>query len=118
MDASLDGLVGIYFIANDALLLHTCSLEDGEAYGDFINYPDSHDTIWQRDYYRRYHFDFDYFPRGRIIYNKLKNRYMLFYDACVISEAETLRNRYPKGKCIVELDEHYQCHMCNNNYIK
>ena len=113
----LEGHVGLFFLANGKLLLHTCTLSDGEAYGNFINYPESHDTVWQREYARHYGVDFDYFPRGRIIFNRAKSMYLLYHDPCITDEANTLCERYPMGKCVTGLDEHYQCHMCNEDYV-
>ena len=115
---SLDGWVGIFFAAKDELLLHTCPVEEGEPYGDFVNFPESHDTVWQREYARKYGVDFDYFPRGRIIYNKNADTYKLFYDSCARLEANDLLSRYQQGQCEVYLDEHYQCYKCNKEYIK
>lgn len=115
---SLDGQIGLFFVAKDKLLLHTCLLDEGEPYGDFINYPDSHDAVWQREYHRKYCVDFDYFPRGRMIYNRMTGVYLLYHDPCAAAEAEALRGRYPDGKCVVAFDEHYQCHRCNSGYIR
>ena len=114
---SLNGFIGLFFVANGELLLHICALPNGEPYGDFINYPESHDTVWQREYYLKYRVDYDFFPRGRIIYNSMTGVYLLYHDSCAAAEAEALRGRYPERKCVVSLDEHYQCHKCNSDYI-
>ena len=31
--------------------------------------------IWDKYYYKKYHVDFDYFPRGRVVYNIKENKY-------------------------------------------
>jgi len=116
-DYVLDGYVGLFFIVNGTLLLHKRLLADAEPYGDFINYPASHYDVWQRRYARKYKIDFDYFPRGRIVYNQKDNIYLLYYDRCIVSEAEKLCGYYLENKCIIILDEHYQCHKCNKNYV-
>ena len=116
-DSSQDGYIGLFFVAEGTLLLHTCSLADAESYGDFLNYPESHDDVWQHEYARKYQVDFDYFPRGRIVYNQAEDIFLLYHDKCVTVEAENLCGRYPKGKCVIALDEHYQCHKCNMNYV-
>lgn len=104
-------------IVNGELLFHICNVVDGEPYVDFVNYPESHDGVWQREYYQKYRVDFDYFPRGRIIFNKAKGVYLIYHDPCIATEAEKLRGHYSDGKCEVGLDEHYQCHRCNKNYV-
>jgi len=115
---TLNSHIGLFFMVNGKLLLHTCTLSDGEVYGDFINYPESHYTIWQCEYAHIYGVDFDFFPRGRVIFNRVKNIYLLYHDLCIATEADALRERYPVGKCVTGLDEHYKCHMCNENYVK
>ena len=117
-NSSTDGYVGLFFVINGKIMLHKSPLADGESYGDFINYPESHDNIWQRVYYRKYHVDFDYYPRGRIVFNRMTGIYFLYYDPCASDVAEYLRGCYPEGKCVISLDEHYQCHWCNANYVK
>lgn len=32
-------MVGIFFVVNNKLFLHNCSLDKAEKYGDFLNYP-------------------------------------------------------------------------------
>ena len=39
-------MVGIFFVVKGNLLLHNCSLDKAEKYGDFLNYPKSHMEIW------------------------------------------------------------------------
>ena len=76
---SLIGCVGIFFFADGNLLLHTCPFSDALPYGDFLNYPLSHDDVWIKRYQAQYKVDFDYWPRGRIIYNTKENAYTVFY---------------------------------------
>ena len=116
MQKTLSGRVGIFFVAKGKLLLHTCSVDEGLPYGDFINYPKSHDEVWERRYQHRYHVDFDYFPRGRIVFNCVMNAYMIFYDTCVAEITHELSQRYAKLDVKCSHDEHYQCHECNSEY--
>ena len=67
-------MVGIFFVVKGNLLLHNCSLDNAEKYGDFLNYPKSHMEIWDEYYYSKYKVDFDYYPRGRIIYNEQEQK--------------------------------------------
>jgi hypothetical protein len=105
IDHSLTGQVGIFFVAEDGLLLHTCAISDGEPYGDFVSFPESHDAVWQQEYACRYGVDFDFYPRGRVICDRKKGIYKLFYDPCAVVEAEGLRLRHPEGPCELHLDE-------------
>ena len=113
---TLVGYVGLFFVVCDELLVHTCATVAGECFGDFVNYPDSHDDVWQSEYFRKYNVDYDYFPRGRMIYNKTTGIYLIYHDQCAEEAAKSIGSHYPKGKCVLALDEHYQCHKCNPYY--
>jgi len=114
---TLDGKVGLFFVIDGRIKLHTCPLAEAEIGERFRNYPESHDAVWQRKYANKYHVDYDYFPRGRIVYNNTAKLYTLYYDSCATKEATELVAQYPNGKCIMERDEHYQCAKCNKDYI-
>lgn len=94
---SLNNHVGLFFVVRSDLLLHSCTLNEAEPYGDFLNYALSHDKVWREHYQIKYCVDFDYFPRGRIIYNKEKQLYLLYYDGCIEKEAK----KYKVGSWIV-----------------
>lgn len=113
---SLIGRVGIFFFADGNLLLHTCPLADALPYGDFLNYPLSHDDVWIKHYQAQYKVDFDYWPRGRIIYNTKENAYTVFYDSCMAQQIPLLVQSCGDQKVVLKRDEHYQCHMCNPFY--
>lgn len=118
MPDSFDNQVGIFFIVRNELLLHSCELAEGETYGNFLNYPLSHDKIWREQYQKKYHVDFDYYPRGRIIYNKAEQRYILYYDGCIENETKEMQSRFSGSTCQISRDEHYQCHKCNVGYVR
>ena len=110
-------MVGIFFIVNNQVLLHKCELKEAEKYGDFLNYPESHMEIWDKYYYKKYKVDFDYFPRGRIIYNTKEQTYYIYYDKCLKETIKQL-DFIPKNEKIKFLtDFHYKCHKCNKNYV-
>lgn len=107
----------LFFCTNDKLLFHNCSLSDGEPYGEFINYPYSHYDIWNDNYEQKYGVEYDYYPRGRVVYRKTDNTYLIYYDKCMESHIEKIISKYEGFKFEIAYDEHYQCHICNKNYI-
>lgn len=109
--------VGLFFVVNGKLLLHKCDLDLAEANKDFANYPKSHMDIWDKFYYSKYKKDFDYFPRGRIVYRKADCTYIIYKDACIDNEIDPILTDLKDKNVIVELDEHYQCYNCNENYV-
>ena len=109
--------VGLFFVVKGKLLLHECNFEEAEEYGDFLNYPLSHMEVWEKFYSKIYHVDFDFYPRGRIIYNTKTQEYYLYYDRCLQGKLEELQHRLEGKKVKLSRDFHYQCHFCNKNYI-
>ena len=107
----------LFFYVNGEFLFHGCSLNKGELYGDFVNYPYSHYGIWEKNYKQKYHVDFDYYPRGRVVYRKTDNSYLIYYDKCMEPFIEKVIEKYAGKNIVVGYDEHYQCHFCNKNYV-
>lgn len=60
--------------------------------------------------------DFDYFPRGRVVYNKKEKCYYIYHDKCIEDLNEILKQYKNENYKILE-DFHYQCHKCNKNYV-
>ena len=109
--------VGLFFFVNGKFLIHKCSLNKAEEYGDFIVYPNSHYEIWDKYYFENYGVDFDYFPRGRVVYRKKDDTYIIYYDNCIGDKIKRIKEIYSGKNTLLELDEHYQCHMCNEDYV-
>lgn len=108
--------IGLFFYVDGEFLLSTCSLHEAEKYGDFLNYPDSHDNIWQMKYATKYMVDFDYFPRGRIVYRISDATYLIYFDNCLIDIIDKIPSVLSLDNYMLCQDEHYQCHNCNEFY--
>lgn len=108
--------VCLFFYVQGEFLIHGCSLEEAENYGDFLVYPDSHFEIWDKFYYEKYGVDFDFFPRGRVAYCKNEKKFLLYYDTCIGEGIQRLIDVYYDSKVILVYDEHYQCYKCNHAY--
>ena len=105
--------VCLFFFVHGEFLVHRCSLENAEEYGDYLVYPQSHFEIWDNYYYDKYNVDFDYFPRGRVAYNKISKKYHIYFDRCIEDEMHT----FIDASMVICYDEHYQCHKCNKEYV-
>lgn len=113
--------VGIFFYAKDRLIFHKCMLKDAEEYGDFLIYPYSHDEIWEKHYKKIYNVDFDYYPRGRIVYNTAEKSFWIYKDKCIASLillSTIINNLGGINKGELKTDEHYVCHKCNEEYCE
>ena len=73
----------LFFCVNGKLLFHYTNLEHSEKYGDFYNYPYSHFQIWMKYYEEKYKVDFDFYPRGRVVYRITDDTYLIYFDPCM-----------------------------------
>jgi hypothetical protein len=99
-----------------------CSLQAAEPYGDFLTFPDGHYEVWGR--WRRRKdldaelrslvrtFEYEDWPRGRIVYDRSKKRFTLYADAKLMKPEiiARIRERFalPSGHTSVDRDFHYQ----------
>jgi hypothetical protein len=99
-----------------------CSLEAAEPYGDFLSFPGGHYEVWERWRQRMdldaalralvRSFEYEDWPRGRIVYDRSKKRFTLCADAKLMKPKITARIRarfaLPVELTSVERDFHYQ----------
>ena len=109
--------VCLFFCVNGIFLVHGCSLEKAEPYGDYLIYPQSHFDIWEQHYALNYSVDFDYYPRGRVVYRKSDGTFQIYYDACLESVIREWAAAHYSAPVRFARDEHYQCHSCNAGYV-
>ena len=109
--------VCLFFYVNGQFLVHGCELELAEEYGEFLIYPKSHFEIWEKIHSKQYSVDFDYYPRGRVAYNKDNRKFHILYDPCIEKVIHVLAEQGYGEKVVFGLDEHYQCHRCNEMYV-
>lgn len=114
--------VGLFFDIKGNLFFAGCSLAEAETYGDFLVFPKSHmevwDTIGSMGTVDGRKVDFDYYPRGRIVYRKTDDVFILYYDACLENKLDGLIETYAGCNLRMELEEHYRCHNCNDFYVE
>ena len=106
----------MFFVVKGKLLLHGCKNEEAEKYGDFLNYPESHMLVWEKNYAKKYGVDFDFFPRGRVVYNLKEECYYIYHDGCIKDLSEILK-LYDGVNFKICRDFHYQCFKCNKGYV-
>ena len=109
-------LIFFYIEKENRFLIHKCENEEALKYGEFLNFPESHMEIWDKYYYKKYGVDFDYFPRGRVVYNINKKIYYIYHDKCIKDLSEILKY-YENEKYKICTDYHYKCSKCNKNYL-
>jgi hypothetical protein len=119
--------VGIFWVVGIApgetrLLAAGCPLEAAEPYGDFLTFPDGHYETWGR--WRRTKdsdaalralvrtFEYEDWPRGRIVFDRARERFVLYADRKLIQTNAIARieKRFAISaeQVTVETDFHYQ----------
>lgn len=113
--------VGLFFFTNNHFAFSGCKLSEAENYGNFLICPESHYDVWNNYRYLKYkdhkqEVDYDYYPRGRIVYRKSDDTFIIYHDRCIEKEMHRIARDYSDYNVTFELDEHYCCHVCNENY--
>lgn len=108
--------VCLFFYVNGQFLVHGCELKEAEEYGGFLIYPGGHYEIWEKHYAKKYMVDYDFFPRGRVAYQKSTQSFQILYDRCIEQEVRAFAAENYQGKTVFGYDEHYQCSRCNQFY--
>ncbi len=114
--------VGLFFYVDGNFAFAGCSLSKAETYGDFLIFPEGHYDTWEHYSYLKYtkagmEVDYDYYPRGRVVYRKSDDTFIIYHDKCVTDVINRISDRYEGYNYKLELDEHYCCHMCNADYV-
>jgi hypothetical protein len=119
--------LGIFWVVEIAkgevrLLAAGCSLNEAETYGDCLTFGPGHYDVWER--WRRDRildpalravtqlFEYEAWPRGRIVFNRARDRFILYADRKLITP-NTIRHiqarfHLPPDHAAVETDFHYQ----------
>lgn len=116
--------VGPFYVIDGAVFADTESYRDVEEINSNRDSNNTHYNYWellQQLYKELREIDYDYYPRGRVVYNSVEDKFYVYLDKC-LSGMKTIRNiiselNLPQRKVVVRSDEHYQCHSCNKNYV-
>ena len=112
--------IGIFFYIKGKLFAYPRPIESGVDREGKIDSVDSHYDEYEKLSYHFEH-DFEYFPRGRVVYDIEKKRSIVYIDRCIKDDAsakEEIISTFeidPK-KAVFRKDAHYKCHNCNPHY--
>ena len=113
--------VGLFFyIRNKQLnfrgfLYHLLEENHALVYGDMLTDSCGHDDLFEQRFPGTA-FEYYDFPRGRVVYDLLKKRYVIYIDACIdtpkyITAVKSIFHLESKAY-VVEHDDHYVCKKC------
>lgn len=118
--------VGIFFKVADSFIVDSVALEAGEPYGDAIqygghyNFHEKYEPSTVQEHRFRLH-DYDYYPRGRVVYFPKRNTFILYRDPCLTDDdVQQIVGLFGLVKQPVEVadDEHYRCAGCTTSYLE
>lgn len=117
--------VGIFFKIENEFLVDSVSVDNGEPYGESITYGGHYEYhqnfVPTKPLERRFKVrDYDFSPRGRVVFNTVSNIFIIYVDPCLKSDdINCLINLFELDGQDVEIagDEHYRCAHCNKNYV-
>jgi hypothetical protein len=117
--------VGIFYVIEGAVYLDCTPMLEAEDYGEFKTHPHGHVAYWpwlatRLNILRP--LSYDYYPRGRVNYAKTGGSHRLYLDACLLKDptmVQSIIQRLHLADQVVEIltDEHYQCAVCNRDYV-
>lgn len=127
---AIAGSVGIFWGIPEpdgswTILVDVTSLAEAEPYGDFLTHPRGHYEVWSRWQETRTasvanrfilqtvaDHEYEFFPRGRIVYNTGTGSFILYADRRLQQEATIARIAsefgFAAGTFVVRSDEHYR----------
>jgi hypothetical protein len=123
LEESRTPMVGPFFFIDNNLYDSAEYVTEVPSIRGYSDGSDSHCKFWaflQGIYPELRNVDYDYWPRGRVVYDGNSDRYNIIVDRDINDKKhidEIIDTFYlPRNKCVVNTDEHYQCHICNKNY--
>ncbi|MEO2069603.1 MAG: hypothetical protein ABGX27_08880 [Desulfurobacteriaceae bacterium] len=107
--------IGVFWIVNNKVDGFKEPVENGEDYGDTVQPSCDHFTYWD-EFILRYPqlrlLEYDEIPRGRVVYNKRKKRFVILSSKKVLNNKNLIESvcQFYNLKEDVELrwDEHYE----------
>jgi hypothetical protein len=110
-----EGFIGIFWIINGKVDGFKEPVENGEDYGDTVQPSCDHFTYWDEFtlcYPQLRLLEYDEIPRGRVVYDRKKNRFVILSSREVLNSSklvESVCQFYGLGENIeLRWDEHYE----------
>ncbi len=100
--------VGIFWVVEQKVLIHTCSYSAALRDEDILVYPLNHQDIWTKAYKSEYRVAYNYYPRGSIQFDNVRNVTRILYDINAAFQAIKLSHNYADVELIAE--ESYESH--------
>lgn len=110
--------LGIFWLV-DSLLIDSAPLSECEKYGDNLNFPGSHISVWEQ--WRQAgkapaESEYEEYPRGRVMCDIKTKKFSLLADRCILRRKDLIA-AIKKALCLPKqtslgTDSHYRCFHC------
>lgn len=111
-----DKMVGLFFIIGNELITESEHFTKGKQEGVIYRYSKTHKEVWDELYKGKYKVEYDFYPRGEVIYELCSDSYIVYKDPCIDNSyidkciAFTIKSKYT-----IISDERFLCHACRTN---
>ncbi|MGL4737698.1 MAG: hypothetical protein ACRCW2_09630 [Cellulosilyticaceae bacterium] len=109
--------IGLFFVTPEGLLVATYDKKEGERKGGLLIPPHGHEQIWRERFEKTYGEVYDFYPRGRVVFNIASRQYVIYHDRCIKPMAlRPVVEAFGLGEESVRqtMDIYYDCARCKH----
>ena len=126
MTGRVQSKVGIFWLVGERLILDASPLSEADPYGDCLTHRNSHIDYWTEQQSLGAvpkEMEYEEPPRGRVVFNRKNERFMLYADRCILDKRAVVNlikelMHLPSDRTDVGTDGHfghYRCYRCLEN---
>ena len=126
MTGRIQPKVGIFWLVGERLILDASPLSEADPYGDCLTHRNSHIDYWTEQQSLGAvpkEMEYEEPPRGRVVFNRKNERFMLYADRCILDKRAVVNlikelMHLPSDRTDVGTDGHfghYRCYRCLEN---
>lgn len=106
-----DPKIGPFFYIRGKLIYNACPLSEGRKQAGKLDNSYGHDVLYEKYFKTGDYIDY---PRGRVVWDREKNRAIIYIDPCIHRKTvvEKIIAAFGLESYVVEYDDHYRCKNC------
>lgn len=76
-------MISLFFLVDGNLLIDKMHYSNAKQEGNIFKHPKSHKELWDELYKDKYKVEYDFYPRGEVIYKVWSDTYIVYKDPCI-----------------------------------